>query len=205
MPLTRSSPEKPAREAGDVRAALLRGSADERWAAARSLAQVRQGAPILGEALAAEKDARVREAIFTGLARIATQESALAVVTHLRSDDASLRTGALDALRAMPEAAKPHLKALLADPDPDVRLLACDLLRVQPAAEATRVLSALLESEPEPNVCGAAVDVLAEVGDIDATPFLLRCADRFRGDPFLGFAIKVAVSRLRARSSDDRG
>ena len=47
----------------------------------------------------------MREAIFTGLARIATAESAAAVVPYLRSDDASLRTGAIDALRAMPKAA----------------------------------------------------------------------------------------------------
>jgi HEAT repeat protein len=205
MPLIQSTPDKPPPRSGDVRTALLSGSVDERWEAARNIAQTKDGAPILAEALAREEDARVREAIFTGLARIATEQSALAVVPHLRSDDASLRAGALAALRAMPGAARPHLKGLLSDPDADVRLLACDLARGQPAGEAIRLLAALLESEPEPNVCGAAVDVLAEIGEVDATPVLLRCADRFRADPFLSFAIKVAVDRLRARSSDARG
>ena len=60
---------------------------------------------VLAAALSRESDPRVREAIFTGLARIATAESAAAVLPYLRSDDAGLRTAALDALRAMPQAA----------------------------------------------------------------------------------------------------
>ena len=75
---------------------------------------------VLASALSRESDPRVREAIFTGLARIATAESAAAVVPYLRSDDASLRTGAIDALRAMPRLRAAHLPLLLADPDADV-------------------------------------------------------------------------------------
>jgi len=158
----------------------------------------------LAEALLLEKDSRVREAIFTGLARIATPQSALAILPHLRSDDAEMRTGALDALRMMPEATRPHLKALLGDPDADVRLLACDLVRAQPPAEAAEMLTALLETEPEPNVCAAAVEVLAEVGEPAALPSLSRCVERFRSDPFLSFAIKHVIDRLRPPSSAAR-
>jgi HEAT repeat protein len=141
MPLVRSNSDKPGvdRAAGDPRAALLTASPEERWAAARKIAQTRAGVTLLAEALGLEKDPRVREAIFTGLASIATPESALAILPHLRSDDANLRTGALDALRMMPDATRPILKTLLGDPDSDVRLLACDLLRGQPAARAERV------------------------------------------------------------------
>jgi len=206
MPLVRSNSDKPGadRAAGDP-AALLGGSPEQRWTAARRIAETRAGAPLLAEALGLEKDPRVREAIFTGLASIATRESALAILPHLRSDDANLRTGALDALRMMPEATRPHLKALLGDSDPDVRLLACDLLRDQPAVDATQMLTALLETESEPNVCAAAVDVLAEVGEASAVPTLLRCADRFPSDPFLSFAIKQVIERLRPPASLARG
>jgi HEAT repeat protein len=199
MPLVRSNSDKPGvdRAAGDPRAALLTASPEERWAAARKIAQTRAGVTLLAEALGLEKDPRVREAIFTGLASIATPESALAILPHLRSDDANLRTGALDALRMMPDATRPILKTLLGDPDSDVRLLACDLLRGQSAAEATQMLIALLETEPEPNVCAAAVDVLAEVGEAPEIPSLMRCADRFPSDPFLSFAIKQVIERLR--------
>jgi hypothetical protein len=207
MPLVRSNSDKPSvdRAADDPRIALLSGSPEDRWAAARSVATTPAGASLLAEALSLEKDPRVREAIFTGLASIATPESALAILRHLRSDDANLRTGALDALRMMPDAARPHLKTLLGDCDPGVRLLACDLLRGQPAADATQMLTALLETEPEPNVCAAAVDVLAEVGEASAVPVLLRCADRFPSDPFLGFAIKQVIERLRPPASLARG
>jgi HEAT repeat protein len=203
MPLVRSNSDKPGadRAADDPQIALLSGSAEERWAAARTIAKTPAGARLLAQALGLEKDPRVREAIFTGLASISTSDSAVAILPHLRSDDANLRTGALDALRVMPDATRPHLKTLLSDSDPDVRLLACDLLRGQSAAEATQMLMALLESEPEPNVCAAAVDVLAEVGEAPAIPSLMRCADRFPSDPFLSFAIKQVIERLRPPAS----
>ena len=207
MPLVRSNSDKPGvdRAAGDARTALLSGSPEERWTAARRIAETRAGAPLLAEALGLGKDSRVREAIFTGLASIATSESGLAILPHLRSDDANLRTGALDALRLMPAATRLHLKTLLCDADADVRLLACDLLRDQPAADATEMLTALLDTEPEPNVCAAAVDVLAEVGEASAVASLMRCADRFPSDPFLSFAIQQVIERLRPRASLARG
>lgn len=205
MPLIRSRPDKPDvdRPLGDLRAALLSGSPEERWMVARTVAElrVRGDALLLGQALELEKDTRVREAIFTGLARIATSESVLAVLPYLRSDDANLRTGALDALRMMPDATQPHLEALLGDSDADVRVLSCELMRGQPGPEATRMLVALLEAEPEANVCAAAVEVLAEVGDPLAVPSLLRCADRFRSDPFLSFAIEHVIERLGPAST----
>ena len=199
MPLVRSRSDKPPadRAIGDLRVALLSGCPEERWTAARRIAETEADVPALANALTLEKDARVREAIFTALARLATPQSASAILPHLRSDDANMRTGALDALRTMPGATRPHLEMLLADPDADVRLLACDLVRGQSASDGTQMLAALLESEPEPNVCATAVDVLAELGESAAVPSLLRCADRFRSDPFLTFAIKHVIDRLR--------
>ena len=75
----------------------------------------------------------------------------------IRSDEAAVRTAALDALRVMPQALATHLSALLRDPDADVRLLACDLARELPQPLATRLLCDLLATEQEVNVCGAAV------------------------------------------------
>ncbi|MGH7075770.1 MAG: HEAT repeat domain-containing protein [Stellaceae bacterium] len=155
----------------------------------------------LTAALPVESDLRVREAIFTGLVRIGTPESARAILPYIRSDDANMRTGALDALRAMPEAVKPHLAALLQDQDADVRLLSCEIARNLPTGEATGLLCALLDAETEGNVCATAVDVLAEIGAADCVRALMRCAARFPDDPFLGFAVKVAADRLRSRAT----
>ncbi len=147
----------------------------------------------------------MREAIFTALARIGTSESANVVLPYLRLDDANTRTGAMDALRAMPEAAQPFLPGLLEDSDPDVRLLACDLVRDAGGNEGQRWLCALIEAEPQANVCAAAVEALGEIGDASAGPSLSRCAGRFPDDPFLSFAIKVVADRLRGVSPAPRG
>jgi HEAT repeat protein len=203
MPLIRKTPEqaaKPLEPAADLAVGLAVGladaSPDARWAAARAAAERPEAVAALAQALARENDARVREAIFTAFARIATSESAVAVLPYVRSDDASLRTGALDALRAMPAVTEQHLPQLFADPDSDVRLLACDLARVMTGAEVPKLLCGLLGADPQANVCAAAVEVLAEIGNADAVPSLARCAARFPDDPFLGFAVAAATERL---------
>jgi HEAT repeat protein len=205
MPLIRKESDKAAASAPrQALPSLASTSADERWAAARA-APGPVAIRSLGEALAHEGDARVREAIFTALARIGTPESAKAVLPYLRLDDANTRTGAMDALRAMPDACQPVLPGLLEDPDPDVRLLACDLVRDAGGAEGPRWLCALIETEPQANVCAAAVEALGEIGNAKALPALSNCAERFPDDPFLGFAIKVVADRLRGLPLAPRG
>ena len=204
MPLIRSKAAAPAGEAFDrekIVAEILQGSIDERWAAARAAADLPSGLDILSQALAQETVPRVREAIFTSLGRIRTPASAAVAAPYLRSDDPDIRTGALDALRAMPDATAPHLAGLLGDADADVRLLACELVRNQPAEAANELLMSLIASEAEPNVCGAAIEVLAEIGTPAALPVLAQCAARFPDDPFLGFAIGMARDRIGSQAS----
>jgi HEAT repeat protein len=202
MPLIRRGPNDPAGvpprgvDADSAIAALRTGATEERWAAARSLATVPGAASALGQALREEAGERVREAIFTSLARINSAESLEAVISCLHSDNANLRTGALDALRAMPGAIGARLASLLQDADADIRILACDLAREAPSAEVMRLLTAVLETDPAVNVCAAAVDVLAEIGVPDVLPSLARCAERFPDQPFLRFAVKVASDRI---------
>jgi len=191
-----SPPAEPAAVLPDAPLVVGQGTSEQRWLAVRTAGERKDAVPLLASALQGESDARVREAIFTGLARIGTAESAAALVPYLRSDDASLRTGAIDALRAMPDAVRAHLATLLADPDPDVRLLSCELVRGLPEGEANRMLCDLLERETEKNVCAAALEVLAEIGKAEALPTLERCADRFASDAFIAFSIKVATDRI---------
>jgi HEAT repeat protein len=208
MPLVRketTEPNTPRDGAADLAAALKSASADARWSAARGLAALPEGVQALSEALRVETDARVREAMFTSLARIGTPQSAAAAAPYLRSDDAEVRTGALDALRAMPQAARPELPSLLEDPDADVRLLACEIVRGLPGTDAVGLLVALLERETDVNVCAAAIEVVSEIGDPTILPALARCAERFAREPFLVFAIKVASDRIGPRAEGDRG
>jgi HEAT repeat protein len=209
MPLVRKGSGAPAdprpAEVQPDAALLLSGTAEQRWDAARALGASPDGTRALSEALRKEADSRVREAIFVSLARIGSRESVVAVVAQLRSNDSSLRTGALDALRVMIDAVRPHLPLLLTDPDPTIRLLICDLVRDLPSAEGTRLLCDVLERETEPNVCAAAVDVLADIGEAASLPYLERCAERFRDESFLTFAVKVATGRIIATSPGRHG
>ncbi|MFG1397463.1 HEAT repeat domain-containing protein [Roseixanthobacter pseudopolyaromaticivorans] len=204
MPLIRTTSSKPTEPPSPSRAGLASGSSEERWTAARAAGGSAQNVAALGVALAQEQDPRVREAIFTSLALINTDESVAAVLPHLRSDDAQVRAAALDALRAMPERTAGHLPTLLADTDGDVRLLACELCRTLPLAEMHRMLGALLANEHEANVCAAAVDVLADCGGEEILPALALCARRFASDPFLTFSIKIASQRIASQRPDRR-
>ncbi|MFG1425875.1 HEAT repeat domain-containing protein [Roseixanthobacter glucoisosaccharinicivorans] len=204
MPLIRTTSSMPPDAPASSPAGLTSGSSEDRWAAARAAGGSARNVAALRAALAQEQDPRVREAIFTSLALINTDDSIEAVLPHVRSDDARLRTGALDALRAMPERTARHLPALLADADSDVRVLACDLCRALPLAALHELLGALLARETEPNVCAAAVDVLADCGGQEILPALSHCALRFGGDPFLTFSIKIAKERIAAQRPDRR-
>jgi HEAT repeat protein len=176
--------------------ALDSSDAESRWAAARSLAGQAEAVPELAAALRRETVPRVREAILTSLTRTGDMASAEAIVPCLRSQDAGLRAAAIEALQALPSALAPILARLFNDPESDVRLLATELARNMKASDATRLLCGLIENEPHPNVCAAAIEVLAEVGTAEALPALERCAVRFTATPFLPFAISMAIARI---------
>ncbi|WP_375410143.1 HEAT repeat domain-containing protein [uncultured Methylobacterium sp.] len=172
------------------------GDAAARLAAAQAMAGRPDAADGLGLALESEKDPRVREALLAALLAISDPSAAAALAQHLRSEDAWLRNACIETLQEMPPAAASVLPGLLADPDPDVRLLATEIVRTQPTEAANHFLTGLLDAETNPNVCGAAVEVLAEVGTADAAPALLAARARFASTAFLPLAIDTVLARL---------
>ena len=205
MPLIRKEPSGPEGEPAPSDDLLTRGDAQQRWSAARAMPGDAAGVDALSAALLNETDARVREAILTRLAAADTPAAVDAVLPHLRSDDAGLRTGALDSLRLMRTAVAPRLRALLHDPDRDVRILACELLRQVAPAEASGLLAEVLMNEPDPNVCAAVVETMAEIGGPGDVAALTRCAERFPDEAFLGYAIQHTLERISAGASPPRG
>jgi HEAT repeat protein len=210
MPLIRK-PQPPAEPASPAPLAnpaglsdLSSSNDDVRWAAARSAPGQDGAVQALGAALHSESNPRVREAIFTALARIGTSQSVDLILPLLRSDQAELRSKALDALHLMKDALRHYVPGLLADQDPDVRILACELSRNLPDSETSKQLCHLLLTETEVNVCASAVEVLAETGDRDAVAVLSTCRARFHATPFLDFSIKLAIDRI-LQSTEPRG
>ncbi|MBB5046190.1 HEAT repeat protein [Rhodopseudomonas rhenobacensis] len=202
MPLIRrddnktAAPREPVADAAALTAALGDPDPDRRWRAARSLGSDAGAVPALAAALAAEQLPQVREAIMTALLRIGDAGAVAALLPSLRAQDAALRASAIEALQAMPEATLPFMTALFADADSDVRILATELVRNMPAETATPLLCDLLAHEPHPNVCAAAIDVLAEVGTPAAIPALQACASRFAEVSFLRFVVAVAIDQI---------
>jgi|tagenome__1003787_1003787.scaffolds.fasta_scaffold20620926_1 hypothetical protein len=178
MPLIRRDPPAPAGDAPPSPGDLKSRDPDARRRAVRSLSHDRQAVPVLMAALKGESDPAVLEAIFSALEAI--PEAASPLASLLRSDDARLRNGAVEALQAMPDAITPLLPSLLTDRDTDVRTLSIEVARCLPAGEMVSLMCGLLDRESDPNVCTAAVEILAEAGTAEAVPALRRLAERFR-------------------------
>ena len=191
-PTVRTAPE----DVSADMAALAHADSDVRWNAARVLGGRAEAVAALAAALRGEEVPRVREAIMTALMRIGDDASVMALVPYIRSQDAGVRSSAIEALQTLPDATRPFLIRLLQDDDTDVRILASELARNLKAHDATNILCELLKHEQHPNVCAAAIDVLAEVGTPDAVPALRVCAERFSETPFLPFAVSLAIARI---------
>ncbi|SKA31527.1 HEAT repeat domain-containing protein [Consotaella salsifontis] len=176
-------------------AALQAADPAERRSAARRLGSTTGCEAALLDRLAFEHEASVREMLVLSLMQLGTQDAVRGLAEHLRSEDASLRNAVVEALEAMPDAVAPNIELLLADHDPDVRIFACNLLVGLAHPDVPKWLSHVLENDSHVNVCAAAVDALTEIGRPDCVPALRACARRFPEEPFLSFAIDVAIAR----------
>jgi HEAT repeat protein len=177
---------------------LRRGSAEQRRWAARDLAARPEAAAALGEQLLAESDARVRDAILVSLSSIASDAAATALLPLLRSDDAMLRNGAIEALAGMPQAVAPKVAALLRDADADVRIFTVNMLGELRHAQVVPWLLQVLAEDAEVNVVAAALEVLAEVGQPAHVDALVAATRRFGDNPFIQFAAQMARERIEA-------
>lgn len=189
-------------EEGADLSALLAGLNDaapsQRRQAARLLAAYPQAAPDLCARLGIEPAASVRSVIFTSLIALHSDDVVCGLLPWLRSEDAALRNGVIEALQRMPEALGPQLRAMLEDQDSDVRIFAVNVLAALAHAEAPRWLEQVLRRDPHVNVCAAAVEGLAELGDLASRPALAALPARFPAEPFIAFAVQAALARIGA-------
>ncbi len=177
---------------------LRSGDVEQRRWAARDLAAHPQAASALGEQLLTETDASVRESMLTSLTSQASEAAAGALLPLLRSENAQLRNGAIEALAGMPQAAGPRIAGLLRDADVDVRIFTVNLLGELRHPQVLPWLLQVLARDPEVNVVAAAVEVLAEVGSPGHADALRAARARFASDDFIGFAVDMAIERVQA-------
>jgi HEAT repeat protein len=184
-------PEAPQSDA-HWRDQLASADAETRRRAARALARNPEAANALATGLEHEADGVVRHALFSSLIEIGGARVADLLGPMLRSEDAGLRGGAIEALKRLGAETGPVLDTLLSDPDPDVRILAIEVTRAWPAELAVPRLRRIIEDDPHVNVCAAAVDVATEVGAQPLVAALVALRLRFADQEFLVFAIDVA-------------
>ena len=166
-----------------------------RWAA-RDLADCHDSSAALVEQLQQEQDSSVREIILTTLTHLGDEEAVSGLVNCLRSEDASLRNEAIEAMKLLPSAVAPIMGQLLKDADPDVRIFAVNVLESLRHEQVEEWLREVIEEDDHVNVCGAAVDLLGEVGSSQSREALENLRARFPDEPFISFAADLALKRI---------
>lgn len=167
-----------------------------RWAA-RDLGEYAEAADALVGCLSTEPIRSVREAIFTSLLRIGDRHTCDCLIELLRSNDAELRNGAIDVLKSLSTEAAPLVERLMTDRDPDVRIFAVNIMGSLRYEAVPKWLSQVVATDPDVNVCCTAIDLLSEVGDLDAIQSLNKAATRFSAEPFVKFAVHYAIETIQ--------
>ena len=165
-----------------------------RWAA-RDLVNFQEVAALVAR-LKLEPEVSVREVILTTLTRLGDPAAVAGLVDCLRSEDAALRNEAIEAMSQLPDEVAPIMQELLADLDPDIRIFAVNILESLCHPEVEAWLIDVVETDPHVNVCATAVNLLCEVGTEAAVEPLARLRTRFTKEPYIHFAIDVALKRI---------
>lgn len=202
MPLVKSSdslPELPAQTAAFDAARLSRDlespDIDTRRLAVREAARMGY-ADLLADRLKVETNGGLRETILTSLVRIGGAGAARPLFELLRSEDPQLRNAVIETLQSMGDTIIPEIELLLEDPDSDVRIFAVNILQLLRCPQVPDIALKVIFEDPHVNVCAAAVDVLAEVGQPDMAASLRALLKRFPDQKFLAFAVRVALERI---------
>jgi len=166
-----------------------------RWAA-RDLTDFPAASAALVDRLQREDNISVREIMLTTLTSLGDEVAVAGLVDCLRSESAALRNEAIEAMKQLPDEVAPIMRRLLADADPDVRIFAVNILESLRHPEVESWLIAVINNDPQLNVCATAVDLLGEVGSSAAREPLLRLKTRYADEPYIQFAADLALRRI---------
>lgn len=220
MPLSRTDSDRdtpsvtaePIGSVDEARARLGHADADVRRHAARAFVEFGGDPAVLCRHLEDEDNLAVIEMAMTTLMDVATgpdsdgaarRDTVEALASLLRCHNASVRAQTLSALQVMPDETARLVPDLLADPDPDVRILTANLLQDLPHPDTQVWLRAILRSETHVNVCMAAVEALAETGTPEMVGDLVGLVDRFPDQPFVAAAVAQVRRLIEGRSEHD--
>lgn len=184
------------RDLAGLAAALNDEDSDTRRWAARDLVEFPKACPELVTRLHVELDPSVRGVLFTTLIYLGSPDAVLGMITCLRSEDASVRNEAIEAMKQLPDVVAPLMNDLLSDSDFTVRLFAVNILVSLAHSDVEQWLITLLDHEMNVNVCAAALDVLVEIGGKNAEASVIAVQSRFPGEAYIQFATELALKRI---------
>jgi HEAT repeat protein len=185
------------RSCEELVAALEDSDATVRRHAAQEITSCLNAGAALVSRLKREENTAVREAILNSLLRLHDPSIGSGLADSLRSEDAALRNDVIEAFKQMGDEVAPILRSLLADPDPDVRIFAVNILNSERHPDVERCLIEVIERDAHVNVCATAVDLLCEVGTEAAIDPLLHLKARFAHEAYIQFAADLALKRIR--------
>jgi HEAT repeat protein len=188
----------------DLVAQLDDACAARRREAARFLISCPHASRLLAARLARETDSAVRAVITSSLVQIADEVAVRTLTDQLRSADATIRNEAVAALQMLPGGvAMDSVRVLLADPDPAVRMSGVTVLGGVRHPDVEACLIGVLAEDPDVNVCGAAADVLVEVGTRRARDAFIELQRRFPEEPYIQFVSDLALRRIEGKPVDE--
>jgi hypothetical protein len=167
---------------------LLDDDATTRRWAARDLVDCPGASLTLLEQLDVETELSVRQVIFTSLSVIGDSVAVEGLIKCLRSEDTTLRNEAIEIMKGLPEEVALVMPSLLSDPDPDVRIFSVNILESLQHPSVEQWLIDVIRDD---------VDLLGEVGTSSALSDLENLSLRFSEEPYIQFATKLAISRIR--------
>ncbi|SDE97456.1 HEAT repeat domain-containing protein [Rhodospira trueperi] len=220
MPLSRTdSGQAPGAEAPEsigtvdqAREHLGDSDSNARRRAARAFVDFGGDPAVLCRRLEDEDNLAVIELAMTALVDAATgsdgdsaarRDTVEALISLMRSKNASVRVQTVSALQQVPDETAAFVPALMSDPDPNVRILTANLLQDFAHPDTHAWLRALLRTDTHVNVCMAAVEALAETGTPDMVEDLDRLVDRFPDQPFVAAAVAQVRRLIEGRSEPD--
>ena len=186
----------PARSNEAALDALLDANEAVRLGAIQELIDDPANAPALLKHFANEKTARLRAAIMEGLRSRAAPGFVPGLIELLSSDRAANRAAAIETLHHFPDEVAAHIDTLLADPSPDLRIFTLAVLESLRHPNVEKWLITVLEQDCEVNVCATAIELLGRIGDHRAVPVLHAVKARFHDEPFICFAVDVALGQI---------
>lgn len=182
---------------GQLARDLASADSPVRRGAARLLGEIPEAVPLLCARLAVEDAPSVRSALLTALIRLKSDRVVAGLLPFLRSDETGLRNAVVEALQDMPTELEPSIAPLLTDADSDVRIFAVNIVSLMAHPGAALWLTRVVEADAHVNVCAAAVEGLAEIGDAASIPALEALPRRFPDVPFIAFAASAVIRRIR--------